>query len=298
MSKRNKELDDAVAALRPEMIAALQRLIRKPSVEASPLPGKPFGADVDACFTEALTLCHELGFETTDLDRYIGWCEIGSGDEMVAVLGHLDVVPEGEGWHHPPYGAEIVGSKLFGRGAIDDKGPVVASLFALKAIRDLGIPLDRRVRLLFGLNEETNDRDVFYYREHGGELPVLGFTPDGEVINVNVLKQAETPGLGTKMAAADNVLLRSVKGQKLEEKKLVNGKLAVAKDGGDVDALTAATISSRAYVDAINRAWMAYKSVATGATPTDVSSGATSAAGDSAEEQTSGPEAQEGGQNE
>lgn len=104
MSKRNKELEDAVAALRPEMIAALQRLIRKPSVEASPLPGKPFGPDVDACFTEALTLCHELGFETTDLDRYIGWCEIGSGDEMVAVLGHLDVVPEGEGWHHPPYG--------------------------------------------------------------------------------------------------------------------------------------------------------------------------------------------------
>ena len=185
MSKRNKELDDAVAALRPEMIAALQRLIRKPSVEASPLPGKPFGADVDACFTEALTLCHELGFETTDLDRYIGWCEIGSGDEMVAVLGHLDVVPEGEGWHHPPYGAEIVGSKLFGRGAIDDKGPVVASLFALKAIRDLGIPLDRRVRFLFGLNEETNDRDVLYYREHGGELPVLGFTPDGEYSLIN-----------------------------------------------------------------------------------------------------------------
>jgi len=133
----------------------------------------------------------------------------------------------------------------------------------------------------------------------GGAINMMvGFTPDGEVINVNVLKQAETPGLGTKMADADNVLLRSVKGQKLEEKKLVNGKLAVAKDGGDVDALTAATISSRAYVDAINRAWMAYKSVATGATPTDVSSGATSAAGDTAEEQTSGPEAQEGGQNE
>ena len=133
----------------------------------------------------------------------------------------------------------------------------------------------------------------------GGAINMMvGFTPDGEVINVNVLKQAETPGLGTKMADADNVLLRSVKGQKLEEKKHVNGKLAVAKDGGDVDALTAATISSRAYVDAINRAWMAYKSVATGSTPTDVSSGATSAAGDTAEEQTSGPEAQEGGQNE
>ena len=68
----------------------------------------------------------------------------------------------------------------------------------------------------------------------GGAISMMvGFTPDGEVINVNVLKQAETPGLGTKMADADNVLLRSVKGQKLEEKKLVNGKLAVKKDGGD-----------------------------------------------------------------
>ena len=127
---------------------------------------------------------------------------------------------------------------------------------------------------------------------------MVGFTPEGEVVNVNVLEQSETPGLGTKMADEGNPLLMSVKGQKLEEKKLVDGKLAVRKDGGDVDALTAATISSRAYVDAINRAWMAYKSVATGTAPTDVSSGATSAAGDSAEEQTNGLAAQEGGQNE
>ena len=181
----DKKLNEAVAALRPQMVAALQRLVRRRSVEADPLPGKPFGEEVDACFAEALTLCRELGFETTDMDRYIGWCEIGTGDEMVAVLGHLDVVPEGEGWHHPPYAAEIEGGRLYGRGSIDDKGPVVASLFALKAIRDLGIPLNRRVRLLFGLNEETNDRDVLYYKAHGGEIPVLGFTPDGEYPLIN-----------------------------------------------------------------------------------------------------------------
>ncbi len=102
---------------------------------------------------------------------------------------------------------------------------------------------------------------------------MVGFTPEGEVVNVNVLEQTETPGLGTKMADEGNVLLASVKGRKLESKKLVDGKLAVTKDGGDVDALTAATISSRAYVDAINRAWMAYKSVATGEAPTDTASG-------------------------
>lgn len=103
---------------------------------------------------------------------------------------------------------------------------------------------------------------------------MVGFAPTGEVLNVNVLQQAETPGLGTKMCDEGNPLISSIKGQNLEQKKLVNGQLAVTKDGGDVDALTAATISSRAYVDAVNRAYMAYKSVANGTEPTDVATGA------------------------
>ena len=103
---------------------------------------------------------------------------------------------------------------------------------------------------------------------------MVGFAPTGEVLNVNVLQQAETPGLGTKMCDEGNPLISSIKGQNLESKKLVNGQLAVTKDGGDIDALTAATISSRAYVDAVNRAYMAYKSVVKGTEPTDVSSGA------------------------
>ncbi len=124
----------------------------------------------------------------------------------------------------------------------------------------------------------------------GGPVSLMvGFTPAGGVVNVNVLKQTETPGLGTKMADEDNSLIRSIKGQQLAQKKLVDGKLAVTKDGGDVDALTAATISSRAYIDAINRAWMAFRSVSTGEEPADAASGAT---------QVAEPEAQEGGQNE
>ena len=117
----------------------------------------------------------------------------------------------------------------------------------------------------------------------GAVRMMVGFDPDGRVVNINVLEQTETPGLGTKLG--------SVKGQRLEDKQLVDGKLAVRKDGGDVDALTAATISSRAYVDAVNRAWMAYKSVATGAPATDVASGAS-------QQTNNEPAAQEGGQNE
>ncbi len=104
---------------------------------------------------------------------------------------------------------------------------------------------------------------------------MVGFAPTGEVLNVNVLQQAETPGLGTKMCDEGNPLISSIQGKNLESMKLVNGALAVKKDGGDVDALTAATISSRAYLDAVNRAYMAYKSVVSGTEPTDVSSGAT-----------------------
>lgn len=104
---------------------------------------------------------------------------------------------------------------------------------------------------------------------------MVGFSPEGQVLNVNVLEQAETPGLGTKMCDEGNPLISSIKGKNLESMKLVDGRLAVRKDGGDVDALTAATISSRAYVDAVNRAYMAYKSVVDRTEPTDVSTGAT-----------------------
>lgn len=123
---------------------------------------------------------------------------------------------------------------------------------------------------------------------------MVGFLPDGTVTNVNVLEQAETPGLGSKMTEEGNPLLKSIRNCKLEEKKLVNGRLAVTKDGGDVDALTAATISSRAYVDAVNRAWTAMTSVRDNKQPADAASGATAATTVQTEE----PAAREGESNE
>ena len=120
---------------------------------------------------------------------------------------------------------------------------------------------------------------------------MVGFLPDGTVYNVNVLEQSETPGLGTKMTEEGNPLITSIQG------KQIDGTLKVKKDGGEVDALTAATISSRAYVDAVNRAYAAFAQATASAAPavaeaeTDAASGATQPANDE-------PEAQEGGQNE
>ncbi len=178
-------LGNLLHAQKEAMIRDLERLIRIRSVEGTPTEDAPYGEAVRACLDEALAISKELGFEAVNVDNQCGYAEIGSGEEMIAVLGHLDVVPEADGWTHKPYDPEIVDGKMFGRGTIDDKGPVIAGMYAMKAIQDAGIPLKRRVRMIFGCNEETGAADIKYYKAHGGEIPVMGFTPDGEYPLIN-----------------------------------------------------------------------------------------------------------------
>lgn len=139
----------------------------------------PYGTGPAKALDYMLALCEKLGIRTENLDGRVAWAEIGQGDEIVGILGHLDVVPVGEGWSHDPKG-EICGDRLYGRGAADDKGPTMAALFAMKDLQDSGAPLGRRVRLIFGQSEETgNWSDMEYYRQHA-QLPVFGFTPDAD----------------------------------------------------------------------------------------------------------------------
>lgn len=133
-----------------------------------------------ACLHWVLALAQDMGFATGNMDDMVGWAEYGEGEELVCVLGHLDVVPAGNGWTKDPFGGEIADGRLYGRGTTDDKGPILAALYALKRIKDSGVKLSRRVRILFGTQEETGCEDMAYYVAHGGELPTLGFTPDGE----------------------------------------------------------------------------------------------------------------------
>ena len=178
-------LSDAVLLQKDQMIRSLQENIRIPSVQGEPAPGAPYGIEIRKSLDHALETAKALGFSVTDMDGQMGWCEYGEGEEMVAVLGHLDVVPAGEGWTVAPYGGDIIDGKIFGRGTTDDKGPSIAALYALAAIRDAGLPLKRRIRVLLGCNEETGSADVKYYLAHGGEVPVMGFTPDGEFPVIN-----------------------------------------------------------------------------------------------------------------
>ena len=186
--KANPKLDAALAALESDMIETLQRWIRIPSVRADKsADNAPFGAEVRRALDVAMEDIRRIGFVPRDIDGYCCDAEIGEGDETIAVLAHLDVVPEGDGWDHDPYGAEIVDGRMYGRGVNDDKGPGVAAMFAMKAIVDAGIPLRRRCRLILGCDEECGMQDLKYYEEKIG-LPDMGFSPDAEFPLINTEK--------------------------------------------------------------------------------------------------------------
>lgn len=174
------DLNRRIDEMKDELIKSTQEVLRIKSVaEKSAGEGKPFGQGVADCLEAALRISKELGFKTANIDGYAGYAEYGDGEEYVGVLGHLDVVPEGDGWMYPPYGAEIHDGKIYARGALDDKGPIMAALYGLKAIKDSGAKLSRRVRIIFGTNEENGSTEIEHYLAKE-KPPVAGFTPDAD----------------------------------------------------------------------------------------------------------------------
>lgn len=172
-------VDKKIEELREEIIHSTQELIKIRSVEETAEAGMPFGKGVNDALEYALALSRKLGFKVRNIDGYGGHAEFGDGEECVGILVHLDVVPEGSGWTYPPYGGEIHEGKIYGRGAIDDKGPAVAALYAMKVVMDAGLKLNKRVRIIFGTDEETGWDGIKHYFQKE-ETPTLAFTPDAD----------------------------------------------------------------------------------------------------------------------
>lgn len=192
-------LNAKVLELKDDMIASIQQNMRIESVRGESAPGAPYGEGPKAALDDVLALGEKLGFRTGQADNRVGWIEYGEGEEMVGILGHVDVVPAGDGWTHPAFGAEIHDGVLWGRGCLDDKGPVIMAVYALKAIRDLNLPIDRRIRVLFGSDEECGSSCVKYYVENGYEMPTIGFTPDAQFPAIFCEKGTSNFLAGTKI---------------------------------------------------------------------------------------------------
>ena len=166
--------------VKEQFLNSLQTIISYPSVLNEGENGTPFGQAIQDVLEKTLELARELGFQTyIDPEGYYGYAEIGQGEELLAVLCHLDVVPAGDlkDWQTPPFEATIVGDYLVGRGVQDDKGPSLAALYAVKSLLDDGIQFTKRIRFIFGTDEETLWRCMNRYNQIE-EQADLGFAPD------------------------------------------------------------------------------------------------------------------------
>ena len=173
----------------PQLVEKLQKTISFNTEKGKPADFAPFGKNVADCLHYVLELCREYGLETYDCDGYAGHADFkGSGNEVLGILGHLDVVPsKAEEWEYPPYGGVVADGKLYGRGAMDDKGPMIACLFAVKALKDSGFKPKKTIRLIFGCDEESGMQCVAHYFSKM-PYPDVAFSPDGDFPVINVEK--------------------------------------------------------------------------------------------------------------
>lgn len=216
-----------------EALEALKELVKIPSVEKPREGVWPFGKEVNDALQYMLKLGDKLGFKTKNIENYAGHIEMGEGEEILGILVHLDVVPEGDGWKYPPYAAIEENGRLYGRGTSDNKAPAISSLYAMKALKDLGYKFNKRIRLILGTNEETGWGGITHYLKHEEE-PTLSFVPDAEFpviyaekgilglkINVNDIQDKPYRIVEFEGGTAGNVVPKQCKivleGKELEE---------------------------------------------------------------------------------
>ncbi len=164
-------------------IQTLQNWIKIKSVKSEAKPNMPFGKGVYDMLNTALKEGEALGFKSINYDNYIGEIVFGEGEDKdgLAILCHLDVVPEGELslWNYPPYQGVVDNGVLYGRGVIDDKGPAVLCLYALKELKDEGFLPSKKIKLILGCDEESGWECIEHYNKVA-VMPDMGFTPDGD----------------------------------------------------------------------------------------------------------------------
>ncbi len=185
----------------------LKELISIPSVldESLSTEEAPFGPEPKRALEWLLNEGEKAGFTVKNVDNVAGHIEMGEGEELIGVLCHVDVVPAGGNWTYGPFDGTVKDGKLFGRGSIDDKGPTIAAWHAMKMVKDSGLPLNKRVRLIIGTDEESGFRCVERYFQKE-EMPTVGFVPDADFPIINAEKGIASLIFTQKMKNKDGQL--------------------------------------------------------------------------------------------
>lgn len=167
-----------VDTIAEEMIKSIGEIVKIPSVKGEETKEAPYGIEIKKALLKTLEISEKLGFKTKNIDNRIGYAQYLEGEEYTCALGHLDVVPVGEGWKNPPFSAHIEKGYMYGRGVLDNKGPIISCLYAMYALKQLNVELKYPIRIIFGCDEETgvfSDLKCYLEKE---KPPIMGFTPD------------------------------------------------------------------------------------------------------------------------
>ena len=164
-----------------EFLADLKAVLRVPSVRGVKTYQAPFGIGPKRALETVLSIATRMGFRTGQVGDCVGWAEYGPDESQAptyfGILGHLDVVDVEDDWHYLPFDLTQVDNFLYGRGVLDNKGPLLSTLFALYLIKTQKITFKHRVRIIFGTDEESGSQDIPVYLQQEA-APYAGFTPD------------------------------------------------------------------------------------------------------------------------
>lgn len=200
-----KQISDYIDSQKDNMLRDISRLVNIPSTKGTPTDDCPFGEMPAKALAEALSICEESGLSTVNVHNAIGFADINNKPLELGILAHVDVVPEGDGWESNPYHMEYKNGNIIGRGTSDDKGAAVAAIYAIKAIKALGIELKTNVRIIIGSDEECGSADLPHYFENY-ETPKYSFSPDAEFPLINIEKGRFAPHFETEINNENNII--------------------------------------------------------------------------------------------
>ncbi|MBM7617666.1 D-alanyl-D-alanine dipeptidase/succinyl-diaminopimelate desuccinylase [Weissella uvarum] len=171
-----------------DLLTDLKEMISIKSVrdDAAATEDAPLGPGPKAALDKFLEIAKRDGFRTGNYRNLVAYAELGPEDaeESVAIIGHLDVMPAGDGWTKDPWTPVIEDGRLYGRGSIDDKGPTFAAYYAMKMLKDMGVPLKRKLVFMVGIDEESDWTGMDDFIAEYGE-PTMGFSPDADFPIIN-----------------------------------------------------------------------------------------------------------------
>lgn len=170
--------DKALKEIEPQFFNGLRKIMQINSVKGEPQPNAPFGNGPKKALVETLALAKELGFTTKIINDAMGYAQLGDDNQnYIGVVGHLDVVHEGTDWNYPPFDLTLDNDIFYGRGVLDNKGPIIANLYALYLLKEMNYPFTKTIRIIFGTDEESGSADIPLYLEKEAP-PMYGYTPD------------------------------------------------------------------------------------------------------------------------